>query len=134
MNNFKENDYYCFYNALINHPRLLEVMRKKGYTGDFYLHPSFMKQHVDFEGNELIYVGTKAADSNQLIGECSLLVTDYSSAQFEACYLDTPVVYAQYDSETFSDNHTGKEGYFVCEEDGFGPVCYNLEETVDAIV
>lgn len=134
VNNFKENEYYCFYNSLINHPRLLEVMKEKGYTGDFYLHPSFMKQHEDFQSNEIIHVGSKAADTNQLIGECSLLVTDYSSAQFEGAYLDTPVIYSQYDSETFSDNHTGNEGYFVYEEDGFGPVCCNLEETVDAII
>lgn len=109
-------------------------MKEKGYTGDFYLHPSFMKQCHDFEENDFIYVGKEAADTNQLIGECSLLITDYSSAQFEGAYLDTPVIYPQYDDDTFSDNHTGKEGYFDYVKDGFGPVCYNLDDTVQAII
>ncbi|MFR7590274.1 MAG: CDP-glycerol glycerophosphotransferase family protein [Longibaculum sp.] len=134
VDDFKTNDYYHFYNSLINDERLLKVMREKGYTGDFYLHPSFMKQCNDFVENDVIKVGKEPANTNLLIGECSLLLTDYSSAQFEGAYLDTPVIYTQYDADTFSDNHTGNEGYFVYENDGFGPVCYNLDETVNAII
>ncbi|WP_081652918.1 CDP-glycerol glycerophosphotransferase family protein, partial [Candidatus Stoquefichus massiliensis] len=134
VDDFKSNDYYKFYNTLINDERLLKVMRENGYSGDFYLHPSFMKQCHDFVENDVIRVGKEPADTNQLIGECSLLLTDYSSAQFEGAYLDTPVIYTQYDADTFSDNHTGNEGYFVYEKDGFGPVCYDLDETVEAII
>ncbi|MBQ6583216.1 MAG: CDP-glycerol glycerophosphotransferase family protein [Mogibacterium sp.] len=131
---FRENEFCQFYNGLINDPRLLAAMKEYGYTGDFCLHPSFMKQRGDFDGNDLIRIGDGPANANKMIGECAILITDYSSAQFEACYLDRPVVYPQYDADTFSDLHTGNEGYFDYEKDGFGPVCYNLEDTVDAIV
>lgn len=134
VKDFKENDYYKFYNSLINDKRLLSLMKTYGYTGDFYLHPSFIKQSDDFKGNEVISIGKKAADTNKLIGESSLLITDYSSAQFEGAYLDIPIIYAQYDQDNFSELHTGKEGYFVYENDGFGPVCKTVEETVDEIV
>lgn len=134
VENFKESDFYEFYNNLINDSRLLKVMREKGYTGDFYLHPSFMKQCNDFVENDVIKVGKAPADTNQLIGECSLLITDYSSAQFEGAYLDTPVIYPQYDADTFGENHTGQDGYFIYEDDGFGPVCYDLDSTVQAII
>ena len=109
-------------------------MRRKGYTGDFYLHPSFMKQCNDFVENDVIRVGKEPADTNLLIGQCSILITDYSSAQFEGAYLDTPVIYPQYDADTFSDNHTGNDGYFDYEKDGFGPVCYDLDSTVSSII
>lgn len=134
VDNFKESDFFQFYNSLINDSRLLKTMKEKGYTGDFYLHPSFMKQCHDFDENEYIHVGKEAADTNKLIGECSILLTDYSSAQFEGAYLDTPVIYPQYDADTFSDNHTGQEGYFDYEKDGFGPVCYDLDTTVKTII
>nr|MDE6952247.1 CDP-glycerol glycerophosphotransferase family protein [Erysipelotrichales bacterium] len=134
VDNFKESDFFQFYNSLINDERLLTAMKEKGYKGDFYLHPSFMKQCYDFDENEFIHIGKEAADTNKLIGESSILLTDYSSAQFEGAYLDTPVIYPQYDAETFSDNHTGQEGYFDYERDGFGPVCYNLDQTVKAII
>lgn len=134
VKNFKENEYYQFYNSLINDERLLSVMRRKGYTGDFYLHPSFMKQCNDFVENDVIRVGKEPADTNLLIGQCSILITDYSSAQFEGAYLDTPVIYPQYDADTFSDNHTGNDGYFDYEKDGFGPVCYDLDSTVSSII
>lgn len=131
---FKDTDYYQFYNELINNQKLLTVMNEYGYSGDFYLHPSFMKQCDDFVENNLIKVGKKPADTNQLIGECSLLLTDYSSAQFEGAYLNTPVIYPQYDADTYSENHTGNDGYFDYEKDGFGPVCYDLDSTVNTII
>ena len=134
VDNFRDSDFFQFYNSLINDSRLLRVMKEKGYTGDFYLHPSFMKQCHDFDENDLIYVGKEPADTNELIGQCCILLTDYSSAQFEGAYLDTPVIYPQYDADTFSDNHTGQEGYFDYEKDGFGPVCYDLDATVNAII
>jgi CDP-glycerol glycerophosphotransferase (TagB/SpsB family) len=134
VENFKENDFFAFYNGLINDKRLIEAMKKYGYTGDFYLHPSFIKQCDDFDGNEVISIGKKAANTNELIGECSLLLTDYSSAQFEGVYLGTPIIYTQYDMNEFSELHTGKEGYFDYFRDGFGPVCQTIDETVDAII
>ncbi len=132
--NFKESEYYKFYNKLINDERLLKAMREKGYDGDFYLHPSFMKQWEDFDGNDCIKVANKPADTNKAISKCSLMITDFSSAAFDAAYLDTPVVYTQYDIDTFGERHTGKDGYFEYERDGFGKVCVDYDDAVNEIV
>ena len=63
-----------------------------------------------------------------------MMVTDYSSTVMDFVYLKKPVVYTQFDKEEFFESHTYSEGYFDYERDGFGPVCYDLESTVDAMV
>ena len=131
---FKDTDFWAFYNGLINDERLLEVMRRTGYTGEFYVHPAFEKQAGDFFGNELISVGAGSADYERVLSESALLVTDYSGVGFDFGYQRKPVVYSQYDS-VFSGGHTyGEDSYFDYDADGFGPVARSLEETVDAII
>ena len=34
----------------------------------------------------------------------------------------------------FYKNHVYKEGFFDYEKHGFGPVCYNYEDTVDTLI
>lgn len=133
---FKETDFWQFYNALINDPRLHEAMKKYGYTGEFYVHPAFEKQACDFEGNDLIYVGEGSADYERVLGESMLLVTDFSGVAFDFGYMREPVVYSQYDS-VFSTDHShtyGEENYFDYETQGFGPIAHTVDETVDAII
>lgn len=131
---FKESGFFEFYNGLINHPRLIECMRKKGYEGLFCLHPLFTKQFVDFTENDVFHVNKGYVDYQKQFAECALLVTDFSSVFFDFGYLKKPVVYSQFDKEEFFAAHSYSEGYFSYEENGFGPVCRDLESTVDAII
>lgn len=131
---FKDTEYFKFYNDLINHPRLLDVMRRKGYTGVFGIHPVHAKQTVDYQANDVFSVNDGYLDYQREFVENSMMVTDYSSTVMDFVYLKKPVVYAQFDKEEFFDSHTYSEGYFDYERDGFGPVCYDLESTVDAMV
>ena len=48
--------------------------------------------------------------------------------------LKKPVVYTQFDRESFFEGHLYSEGYFSYEEDGFGPIEYNYEDTVQRII
>ena len=73
----------------------------------------------------------KAADTDK---ENKLMVTDYSSVSYDFAYLKKPVIYAQFDIDTFFEGHTYTKGYFDDERDGFGPVCYNYEDTVNSII
>ena len=61
-------------------------------------------------------------------------MTDYTSAVFDFAYLHKPVVYCQFDKESFYKNHTVKQGYFNTERDGFGEVTYNLADTVNILI
>ena len=132
--NFKDSEYCKFYNSLINDEKLLEVMRAKGYSGEFYVHPSFDAQQKDFQGNDVIKVINETARYNQVFRENTLLITDYSSVAFDFAYMKKPIIYAQFDRETFFGNHLFTEGYFQFPIHGFGPVCETYEQTVDAIV
>ena len=131
---FKESDFFAFYNGLINHPRLLECMRRKGYEGLFCLHPLFTEQYVDFTENDVFSVNKGYVDYQKQFAECALLVTDFSSVFFDFGYLKKPVVYSQFDKDEFFAGHSYSEGYFSYEDNGFGPVCRDLESTVDALV
>ncbi len=131
---FIDSDFFKFYNSLINDERLIKKMKELGYKGEFYNHPNFMQQSKDFKDNETIKVNTKSANANEVISNCSLLVTDYSSAFFECAYLNKPVVYTQFDYDTFIQKHTGTKGYYDYKKDCFGPVCHDLDSSVNAII
>ena len=134
VESFKNTEYLKFYNSLINDERLLTKMEELGYNGVFYNHPNFRQQYDDYIQNDLIKVSKENADAIDVISNCAMLITDYSSAFFECAYLNKPVVYTQFDSDTFVERHTGGEGYFNYETDSFGPICYDLKSSVDAII
>lgn len=131
---FRESEYCRFFNALINDRRLLEVMQARGYTGDFYVHPTLEKQAVDFRGNETIQVHREVADYPKVFAEGALLVTDYSSVVFDSGYLKKPMVYAQFDRQSIYEQQGYAEGDYHDEEEGSGPVVYDYESAVSSIV
>ncbi len=131
---FKNTEYFKYYNSLINNERLLEAMRKYGYTGLFCIHPIHMKQTVDFTENDVFKVNEGYIDYNDVFARSSMMITDYSSVLFDFAYLRKPVVYTHFDKEDFFAGQIYDEGYFSYENDGFGPVCYDMESTVDAII
>ena len=130
----KNTEYYHFYNELINNNRLCEEMRKYNYTGLFGLHPNFVLNYVDFSGNDVFQILSGFIDYQPLFASSSLLVTDYSSVAFDFALLKKPIIYSQFDKNTFFQYHTYKQGYFDYQKYGFGPVCYNIESTVTAII
>ena len=132
--NFKNSDYFKFFNGLINHPKVIETFEKYGYTGEFVIHPSHLKQDVDFEENEVFSINSGFADYQKYFRESSLLITDYSSVVMDFAYLNKPAIYTHFDKESFFGQHTYSEGYFDYERDGFGPVLYDLESTVEALI
>ena len=131
---FRDTEYFQYYNALINDERLLSAMRQRGYRGLFCLHPIHQKQSVDFQGNDVFKVNEGFVDYNQVFEDSSLMVTDYSSVLFDFAYLRKPVIYTQFDREQFFADQNYDKGYFDYEEDGFGPVCYDYETTVTALL
>lgn len=133
--NFMDSDYRAFYNGLLNHPRLLDAAKKYGYTIAFFPHPN-VADHLDvFEKNDQVVFLKKESEYREVYAKSNLVVTDYSSAVFDFAYLRKPVVYTQFDLETFySGAHTLEKGYFDYERDGFGEVEYDLESTVDRLI
>ena len=74
-------------------------------------------------------------DIQSLFARAALFVTDYSSACFDAAVLDRPIVYYQFDRGLEREGgHVGRKGYFEYDRDGFGPVVFDHESAVAAIV
>lgn len=133
--NFKESDYYQFYNALMNDSRLLKALRDNNMTAEFYLHPALEAQTRDFEENDIFSIKEFPYDYRTAFKEGSLLVSDYSSVIFDFVYLKKPIVYTQFDTDVFYKNQTiYTKGYMDDEKDGFGPVVKTLDAAVDSII
>lgn len=131
---FKESEYFKFYNSLINDPKLLKVMEKYNYKGKFCLHPAISIQIDDFQDNEWIKLERKPVDYQEEFKKNSMMVTDYSSVFFDFAYLKKPIIYNHFDEQEFYQSHLYQEGYFSYERDGFGPVYYDYESTLNGII
>ena len=129
---FINTSFYNFYNNLINDQKLLLYMEKFNYKGIFCLHPCFSAQWIDFNQNDYFSVKNKCNYQKFLL-EGSLLITDYSSIFFDFGYLRKPIIYSHFDYEEYRNTHY-KEGYFDYRIDGFGPVCQDINCTVNEII
>lgn len=132
---FMESDYLAFFNGLLNHPQLLETAKKHGYRIAFFPHPN-LQDHLDVftKHEDVLFLG-KETEYRDVYARSDLMISDYSSALFDFAYLRKPIIYAQFDKETFfSGAHTLQRGYFDYERDGFGEVEYTLEDTVQRII
>ena len=57
-----------------------------------------------------------------VFAQSAVMITDYSSVAFDFAYLERPIIYYQFDKESFFENHSYKKGYFEYETMGFGDV------------
>lgn len=131
---FVDTDYFKFYNGLINDERLLKAMRDNGYTGLFCLHPIHMKQSVDFEGNDVFKINDGFVDYNKVFAESAVLVTDYSTIAFDFAHLCKPIVYSQFDKDSFYENQVYGQGFFDYDVNGFGPACKDMDSVVNELI
>lgn len=135
LDTFKNTEYFKFYNNLINDERILKALKENGYKIKMCLHPSHYRQYVDFKGNDYVEINTGFVDYQKEFTTSALMVTDYSSVFFDMAYLKKQIIYSQFDiKDFFGGEHVYTKGYFEYERDGFGPVCYDYESTVKAIV
>jgi CDP-glycerol glycerophosphotransferase (TagB/SpsB family) len=129
---FKSTEYFEYYNNLINDKRLLKFMEIYNYTGVFCLSPYFSAQWIDFKNNKYFAI-KDVCNFHKLILNSSLLITDYSSIFFDFGYLKKPIIYTHFDYLEYRKLQY-PEGYFKYENDGFGPICKNINQTVDSII
>ncbi len=131
---FQQSKYFQFYNRLINDERIKDVLKENGYKGKFCVHTNNIANASDFQGNEIIEVSADIVDYQEEFKKNALLITDYSSVAYDFAYLKKPVIYIQTDREAFFAEQAYDVGYWDYEQMGFGPVCYDYESTVNAIV
>jgi len=131
---FIQSEYYKFYDSLINDDKLLECLKKNGYIIVLKLHPVIKIQSADFHLNNYVYLEQSDANSIESINKSNMVITDYSSIAFDFAYCKKSCIYTHFDKDVFYKQHGYNEGYFDYETMGFGPVCYDYESTVQAII
>jgi hypothetical protein len=67
------------------------------------------------------------------IVRAAAMVTDYSSLSFDAAYAGAAVVYFQFDPADFFSKHSCREGYFLFDRDGLGPVATTAAGAAEAV-
>ena len=134
-NEFLGTDFYKYFQSFLSDPRLLAMLKELDYQLIFYPHIELQSELGAFksEGERIILADSAHYDVQQLLMDCEVLITDYSSVYFDVGFLRKPVLYYQFDEEEFRKIHYS-QGYFVYDRDGFGPVCRDEESLMSELL
>lgn len=128
---YQGSTYQRFVHGLLANDALAKTLQRHDLTLQVVPHYNLAGLlHPDHLGSDRITIldGT-TADIPQLLRSCALLLTDYSSVQFDVAYVGAPVVYAQFDRDEYATGH-GATSWFDAQQDGFGPVVTTIRDTV----
>jgi CDP-glycerol glycerophosphotransferase (TagB/SpsB family) len=116
---------------LINDKKLIEHAKEFNYKLIYLIHPILSPQIKDFDTNEYVQIipGAGNVSYEKMLSEASLMLTDHSGIQFDFAYMRKPLVY--YHPDSLPPQY--EEGGLKYETMGFGPVCKNHEQVVDAL-
>ena len=130
---FSKTRFFINWQSILNCEENINICLKKNIVIKFYLHQSLQKFSNIFKGNDVVKI-IRFGEENvqQLLKESKLLITDFSSVYFDFAYMSKPLLYFQFDEDTFYDKHYTK-GYFDYRRDGFGPVFTNSVEVNNCI-
>ena len=131
---FAETDYCKFFRSILEDNRLKELLEEYDYRLKFAPHPRIGPAIGAFKGGDRVEIlEPETFAYSDAYREMSLFITDYSSAAFNVAILRKPIIYVQFDRDSFYEGHTGKKDYYDYERDGFGPVLETKDELVDYI-
>lgn len=135
VDNFTDTEFAKAWQEILTSEEIAQAASEQGYKVGFLPHPNLAEALDRFDVPEHIEVlSFTEGNVQEIFARSRVLVTDYSSMAFNAAYLDTPVVYYQFDAERMdAGGHTSRPGYFSYEADGFGPVTNHADDTVAAI-
>lgn len=129
---FRNSDYYKNYMELLNSKRLQKILSENDVHMNFYIHPKFRDYISNFQINgdniRLIPFGTEPL--NELMMQCNMLITDYSSVSWDVYYMKKPVLFYQFDIDMYNQTHGS---YMDMEHDLFGDHTLDLEELISLI-
>lgn len=134
LTGYDGSTYQQFVHGLLASTRLAEALDEHDLTmlvvPHYNLAGLLRPEHL---GSQRITIldGT-TADIPRLLRSCALLVTDYSSVQFDVAFVGAPVVYAQFDRDEYAAGHGGTS-WFDTERDGFGPVVTTVPDAAEAV-
>lgn len=126
---FIEEEYYKFYNDILNNKSILELCKRNNAKIYFYPHYRIQNYLNTFEiNNEFVVIANKEDfDIQDLLNKSSILLTDYSSIFFDFAYMKKPILYTQFDKERFYSEHY-EASSFSFEKNAFGKITESVED------
>lgn len=134
VSEFTNTEYFRAWNEFVGSERLHRILKENNLTLVFYPHRDmqpFLK-YFDIHGENITVAKWPEFDVQQLLKESAYLITDFSSIAMDFAYMRKPLMYYQFDYKDFRKGQY-PEGYFSYESDGFGPVCYRLDDALDRL-
>lgn len=129
---FRKSEYYQHYMQLLNHPTLIRTLEKYQIQLNFYIHPKFREYIGAFKAESswirLIEFGSEPL--NELMMNCSMMITDYSSAVWDVFYQGKPVLFYLFDLDLYNQV---QGSYIDMAKDTFGDTAYTPEELAGLI-
>jgi glycosyltransferase involved in cell wall biosynthesis/CDP-glycerol glycerophosphotransferase (TagB/SpsB family) len=135
LEGFWTSQYAQAWRSVLESERLQKVAAANGWRIAFVPHPN-MADYLDAAPlpPHVTVRKFQDVDVQEVIVQGGLMVTDYSSLAFEAAYIERPIVYFQFDQDTYVNGpFAWRRGYWDYTEHGFGPVTTEAEAAVDAI-
>ncbi|WP_426350496.1 CDP-glycerol glycerophosphotransferase family protein [Alloiococcus sp. CFN-8] len=131
ISDFKKTRYYKYWSQLLMSSELNELLAEKELQLIFCPHRNMAPFIKDFQSQSprVKIVSWEEEDIHKRITSSDMIITDYSSISMDFAYQDKPLIYYQFDKELFHKAHQ-PSGYFDYHEDGFGPVCDNINEVL----
>ncbi len=129
---FLNSDYYSNYNGLLNSSEFIDYLEQNDMRCVFYLHQNAQVYSEYFHSSsDRITIGlTENYDIQTLLKEAAVLITDYSSVYFDFAYMHKPLLYFQFDKETFEEKQYAPGKNYSYEANGFGDICYSMDELI----
>lgn len=132
ISDFKNTEYYKAWNEFLSSDEIHHILKENNLKMVFYPHRDMQSYINEFniKDKNITVAKWPEYDVQQLLKESAYLITDFSSIAMDFAYMKKRLIYYQFDYETFRQGHY-PEGYFSYEKDGFGKVCYTLNEVID---
>jgi CDP-glycerol glycerophosphotransferase (TagB/SpsB family) len=125
---FAQSAYFRNWQAVLQAPALHQAAREYGYKPVFFPHPYIRQQLRDFDLEGVVCLPDAGGSIQDILADTALLITDYSSIAMDFALLHRPILYFQFDADTFfTSDHSYTKGYFDYERDGFGEVAPTVE-------
>lgn len=131
---FRKSSYYRRYLSLMENPTLLSFLEKKNVELIFYIHPKLRNYIESFRtessSSRVRLIPFGESPLNELLMECSMMVTDYSSACWDVFYQEKPVLFYQFDLDLYMETNGS---YIDMETELFGERCINEEDLIEKL-
>lgn len=131
---FRDSEYFRGWQAFLCDPALDALLKASGKRAIFCVHRNVGRfEHCFASPSERIAVKRwDEVDVPELLRTAAALVTDFSSVFMDFAFMKKPVVYYQFDRESYRKGHL-PTGYFDYERDGFGPIAETVQDAIVAL-